>query len=109
MCLLAMTAKDRSLVINEIEAKTVRTLFRLYLELGSVRALQAEAQRRGLRGKTGQPFSYGHLYFLLQNPIYIGLIRHKKGDLSWSASPHHRPGHLGYGAATAQRASRRPA
>jgi DNA invertase Pin-like site-specific DNA recombinase len=75
---LGYDAKDRTLVINEGEAETVRTLSRLYLELGSVRDLQAEAQRRGLRSKTGRSFSYGHLYFLLQNPIYIGLIRHKK-------------------------------
>ena len=106
---LGYDAKDRSLVINEVEAETVRTLFRLYLELGSVRALQAEAQRRGLRSKTGQPFSYGHLYFLLQNPIYIGLIRHKKATYPGLHPPIIDQATWDTGAAAAQRASRRPA
>jgi DNA invertase Pin-like site-specific DNA recombinase len=75
---LGYDARDRSLVVNEPEAETVRTLFRLYLELGSVRALQTKANTQGLRSKTGRPFAYGHLYTILQNPIYIGRIRHKK-------------------------------
>jgi hypothetical protein len=75
---LGYDAKDRSLVINEPEAQTIRSLFRLYLELGSVRALQAEAKHQDLRSKSGRPFAYGHLYTILQNPIYIGQIRHKK-------------------------------
>ena len=75
---LGYDAKDRTLAINEAEAETVQTLFRLYFKLGSVRALQPEVHRQGLRSKTGNAFSYGHLYFLLQNPIYIGRIRHKK-------------------------------
>ncbi|HSS64835.1 MAG TPA: recombinase family protein [Gammaproteobacteria bacterium] len=75
---LGYDAKDRTLVINETEAETVRTLFRLYLELGNVRELQTEATKRGLRSKTGRTFAYGHLYHLLENPIYIGRIRHKK-------------------------------
>ena len=75
---LGYDAKDRTLAINAAEAETVRTVFRLYLDLGSVRALRAEAHRQGLRSKTGNAFSYGHLYFLLQNPIYFGRIRHKK-------------------------------
>jgi hypothetical protein len=36
--------KDRCLVINPAEAETVRTLFRLYLELGTVRRLKEAAR-----------------------------------------------------------------
>jgi DNA invertase Pin-like site-specific DNA recombinase len=75
---LGYVARDRTLVINETEAQTVRSLFQLYLALGNVRDLQAEATKRGLRSKTGRTFAYGHLYHLLQNPIYSGRIRHKK-------------------------------
>ncbi|MGE0652276.1 MAG: recombinase family protein [Alphaproteobacteria bacterium] len=75
---LGYDARDRTLVINEPEAESVRTLFRLYLDLGSVRALQVVANHQGLRSKTGRSFAYGHLYTILQNPIYIGQIRHKK-------------------------------
>jgi site-specific DNA recombinase len=77
---------DKKLVIDEEEAKTIRTLYGLYLELGSVRNLKREADRLGLVTKIrtiggritgGQPFSTGHLYQLLHNPIYVGEIAHK--------------------------------
>ena len=42
---------DRHLVVNEAEAATVREIFRCYQELGSVRLLKAELDRRGLRSK----------------------------------------------------------
>ena len=80
-------AHNRTLVINEPEAATVRTLFDLYLQHGTVPALEAEAARRGYvtrhrelgSGKStgGRPFSRGHLYKILTNPLYIGEIEHK--------------------------------
>ncbi len=39
---------DRKLFINEAEAETVRRLFQLYLELGTVRRLKYEADRLGI-------------------------------------------------------------
>jgi DNA invertase Pin-like site-specific DNA recombinase len=78
---------DDGLMINLSEAKLVRSLFESYLELGYVRALKERADQFGLRTKTrtlnsgsvveGRPFSRGRLYHLLQNPIYIGKIKHK--------------------------------
>lgn len=65
----------------------MRALFRLYLVLGTVTKLQVEANRLGLRTKRrvrshgdvigGKPFTRGHLYQLLQNPLYAGQIIHK--------------------------------
>jgi site-specific DNA recombinase len=79
--------EDRSLVIVESEAEVIRTLFRLYLELGTVAALKAEADRLRLISKLypnfpehmrgGRPFSRGHLYKILSNPLYVGEIDHK--------------------------------
>ena len=84
---LGYNVVDRKLVPNKAEAETVRTLFRLYLELGTVKKLVEESARLGLitkrhifadgRQRGGQPFSRGHLYQLLTNPIYVGEIRHK--------------------------------
>ncbi len=84
---LGYDAKDRSLAVNEGEAETVRTLFRLYLEKGSVREVTEEANRIGLRTKLredlksrmrgGRPFFRGHIYRILSNPVYIGRIQHK--------------------------------
>jgi site-specific DNA recombinase len=83
---LGYDAVDKKLRINMGEAEVVRTLFDQYLELGSVRNLKIEADRRGLKTKKrkptsrcsgGLPFSRGHLYQLLHNPLYIGQIAHK--------------------------------
>ena len=78
---------ERRLVVNESEAMTVRKIFRRYLELGSVRLLMEDLNRRGIRSKVrvakngkksgGNTFFRGALYELLSNPIYIGEIRHK--------------------------------
>ena len=84
---LGYEVRDRQLVINEAEATTVRHIFSLYCELGSVRLLKDELDRLGVRSKIrvskdgvesgGQAFSRGALYTLLRNPIYVGEIRHK--------------------------------
>lgn len=74
---LGYQAAERTLVINEAEARRVRTLFRLYIELSCVRSLREEAERQGIITRTGRPFSRGHLYRLLQNPIYLGEIQHR--------------------------------
>ena len=81
----------RELVVNEGEAEVVRTLFRLYADLGNLRFVETEAARLGLRPKSmtlpsGQvrgagPFTRGQLHYLLTNPVYIGRIRHK--DLTY--------------------------
>ena len=84
---LGYDAQDRTLVINEREAEVVRTLYRLYLEHTCVRRVQAEAAAQGLMSRQrvlasgrvvgGIPFGRGHLYRILNNPLYIGRIPHK--------------------------------
>src|SRR5260370_2901303 len=79
--------KDRTLTVNDDEAKTVRPIFELFLKLKNVRKVQAELARLKLTtkpypistGKTlgGLPFSRGHIYRILSNPLYIGEIAHK--------------------------------
>ena len=85
---LGYDADGRTLKINEAEATTVRTLYDLYLRLGTVRAVKEEAARLGLKSKTrvspsgrisgGTPFDRGHIHYLLTNPIFAGRIRHRK-------------------------------
>jgi DNA invertase Pin-like site-specific DNA recombinase len=87
-CSLGYDVRDRRLVVNEEEAKLVRCIYKRYLELGSVRLLKADLDRRGVVSKIrvtkkgtrsgGRSFSRGALYELLANPIYIGEIRHKE-------------------------------
>jgi len=84
---LGYDVQDKKLVVNPDETETVRTLFRLYLELGTVKKLVDESGHLGLvtkrrirsggQGTGGQPFTRGHLYQLLTNPIYVGDVAHK--------------------------------
>ncbi len=83
-------AQDKALIVNADEADAVRTIFREYLEAGSVPALRRRLDRLGIVSKVrtdrhgrvtgGQPFSSGALYHLLRNATYVGKVRHK-GDL----------------------------
>jgi DNA invertase Pin-like site-specific DNA recombinase len=84
---LGYDADERTLIINSAEAETVRRIFALYHELGCVHRVKDEADRLGLKTKRnttangsergGKPFSRGHIYGLLSNPIYTGRIAHK--------------------------------
>jgi DNA invertase Pin-like site-specific DNA recombinase len=84
---LGYDAKDRTLVVNESEAETVRKIFDLYLELGNVNQVKAHVDRLGLTTKLrttqhgcmrgGRPLSRGYIYKLLGNPIYAGRIAHR--------------------------------
>jgi site-specific DNA recombinase len=78
---------ERTLVIDEPRAQHIREIYRLYLELGCVRLLKTEIDRRGWITATrktrraesvgGRPFSRGHLYRILSSPIYAGKIPHR--------------------------------
>jgi len=84
---LGYDRRDRTLIVNETEARTVRTMFDLFLKLKNVRALQTELARLNLRTKPyavqrgraigNLPFARGHLYKILSNPLYLGEIEHK--------------------------------
>ncbi|PZU08508.1 recombinase family protein [Sphingomonas sp.] len=78
---------SRKLVINEAEAADVRAIYKLYLELGSIGALAAELEQRGIRTKPrtykdgravgGIAFYPGPLSYLIKNPLYIGEVQHR--------------------------------
>ena len=84
---LGYDVQNRKLVANDEEALTVLHIFRRYVELQSVRTLQAELDAAGIRSKQrtlaagtpygGQKLSRGALYLMLQNRIYRGEITHK--------------------------------
>jgi len=48
---LGYEVHERRLIVNQSEAETVREIFRRYLELGGVRLLMEELNRRGIRSK----------------------------------------------------------
>ena len=75
---------DKKLVVVPEEAEAVRTIFTRYLELGSMRPLIEDLDRRGIRTKAngltngsvrgGIRFGVGSLAHLLKNRFYIGEV-----------------------------------
>ena len=51
---LGYRVRDRKLVIIDSEAELVRSLFRRYAELGSVRLLKAELDAQGRKASRGR-------------------------------------------------------
>lgn len=84
---LGYIVQDRKLVVCDEEAALVRLIFERYIVLGSTNDLLEELHRRGVRTKQklladgrmigGVPFTRGGLAHLLQNPVYVGEVRHK--------------------------------
>jgi site-specific DNA recombinase len=84
---LGYQAKDRKITVVADEAKTVRHIFRRYLDLGSLNRLLADLRRTGVKtklrplsnGRTigGIPFTRGSLAALLRNRFYIGEVSYK--------------------------------
>ena len=87
MAPLGYDTKDRQITVNEPEAEAVRTIFRRYLDLGSLNLLMADLRRRGVVTKRrtlktgkfvgGIPFTRGPLAHLLRNRFYIGEVKFK--------------------------------
>ena len=81
---LGYVSVNKKLVIVPEDAETVRSIFQRYLELGSVRDLAEDLDRKGVRtrrqtlstGKTrgGIRFGVGALAHLLRNRFYIGEV-----------------------------------
>ena len=88
---LGYRLEERKLHIDEEEAAIVRLIFALFLELGSVRALQRELRRRDIRTRVrklasgrivgGVHLTNGPLSHLLRNRHYLGEINHR--GTSW--------------------------
>jgi site-specific DNA recombinase len=81
---LGYAAVDKKIVVVPAEAAAVRMIFTRYLELGSVRALARDLDRRGIRSKPrrlsngrtigGGRFGVGALAYLLKNRFYVGEV-----------------------------------
>jgi hypothetical protein len=91
---LGYASVAKKLVVVPAQAEIVRTIFKRYLELGSVGALVQDLDRQGIRTKRreeakgrmggGVRFGVGALAYLLKNRIYIGEVayrgQHHRGE-----------------------------
>lgn len=74
---LGYDIKDRKLIVNEPEAKTVRRIFERFVKVGSATKLAQTLAGEGVTNKQGSPMNKGILYKLLNNPLYVGEAVHK--------------------------------
>jgi len=68
--------KHTRLVINEKEAKTVKRIFELYIAGNGYKATANRVNKEGHLGKRGKPFSISTIKTILENPVYVGMIRY---------------------------------
>ncbi len=69
---------DKKLVINENEVGIVRMIFSLYTGAGmSYSAVAEHLNSMGFRTKRGYRFRGSSIAYILHNPVYIGINRHR--------------------------------
>lgn len=80
---IGYSRKEKELIVDPDGAKVVNRIFEIYLEVKCLNQLKREVDKLGYEtrpsrtGAFARPYSRGHLYNMLCNPIYIGEIRHK--------------------------------
>jgi site-specific DNA recombinase len=74
---LGYEVRDRKLVVNEVDAKLVRSIFQRFLKVGSATTLARELIGENVRNKYGKLVDKGILYKMLSNPVYVGVAVHK--------------------------------
>jgi site-specific DNA recombinase len=94
---LGYEMKEGKITIIEEEAELVRSIYRRYLELGSVNELLRDLKERNIRTKSrllstgvtrgGIPFGRGSLYYVLSNHFYIGEVKYKNEILPGEQPP----------------------
>ena len=74
---LGYEVKDRKLIVNEADAKLVRSIFQRFLKVGSATTLARQLIAENIRNKYGKLIDKGMLYKMLNNPVYVGMAVHK--------------------------------
>lgn len=88
---------ERQLVINQSEGEIVRWMFKRYTEMKSVPQMVEEMAAKDIRTrkrvwKTGKvvggvTFKTGTVTHLLQNPVYVGKVKHKENIYDGAHQP----------------------
>jgi DNA invertase Pin-like site-specific DNA recombinase len=74
---LGYDVRDRKLVVNEVEAATVRRVFDAFATIGSATQLVPALRAEGLLTKMGRPFDKGAIYKTLSLRTYLGVVTHQ--------------------------------
>ncbi|MBR0739641.1 recombinase family protein [Bradyrhizobium liaoningense] len=74
---LGYEVRDRKLLINEVDAERVRSIFRRFVQLKSATVLARELVAANERTRYGHLLDKGVLYKILHNRVYLGEAVHK--------------------------------
>ncbi|MHB0789644.1 recombinase family protein [Bradyrhizobium sp. 5.13L] len=74
---LGYEVRDRKLLIHEVDAERVRSIFRRFVQLKSATLLARELVAANERTRYGQLLDKGVLYKILHNRVYLGEAVHK--------------------------------
>jgi DNA invertase Pin-like site-specific DNA recombinase len=74
---LGYDIKDRKLIINDSEAKVVRSIFVRFACGIQPQVLVERLAKEGALNKNGKPIDKGYLYRVLHNRVYLGEAVHK--------------------------------
>ncbi len=77
------TAINGKYVPDEERAEIVRYMFQAYASGVPLRAIAADLNERGVRTRNGNPFEMRTVRYILNNPVYLGLVRKKNTDGSF--------------------------
>lgn len=70
--------ENKKIYIHPPEAKEIKYIFENYLEAPSIIELKQKLNEEGFRTRAGKRWGHGSLGRVLNNPTYIGKVRHKK-------------------------------
>lgn len=72
--------ENNKLIINEEEAKVVKLIFEKYaLENESMMSIAKTVNSLGITTKNGNKFENRTIYYILNNPVYIGKLKYTPG------------------------------
>src|SRR3982074_2093413 len=74
---LGYEVRDRKLVVNEVDARLVRSIFQRFVRTGSSPTPARELIAENVRKKYDKLIDKVILYKMLNNPVYIGVAVHK--------------------------------
>ena len=74
---LGYDVREKKLIVNANEAETVRSIFDLFLRLGSILGTVEELARLGILTKQKKPWDRAGLRRFLSNPLFVGRVSYQ--------------------------------
>ena len=74
---IGYNCKERKLIPDHETISTVKIIFEKYLQFKTMIKVKKYLDENNIKSRTDKSFSKGHLYKLLQNKVYIGMVHHK--------------------------------